>query len=114
VYFSLSAPRPFSTTDFEVVSIERNGVLQPDGIAVKDGEVVTDVRVLVKPLNLTGSIRGQVKLENGELDPSMKFSVSVNRVSENQSKLSFRSSSNSPEVDAPWSFSARSFSGGQL
>ena len=100
VYFSLSAPRPFSTTDFEVVSIERNGVLQPDGIAVKDGEVVTDVRVLVKPVNLTGSIRGQVKLENGELDPSMKFSVSVNRVSENQSKLSFRSSSNSPEVDA--------------
>lgn len=100
VFFSFTAPRPFSNTDFEVVSVERNGVLQPDGIAITDGEVVTGVRVTVKPLNLTGALRGQVKVENGELDPSMRFSVNVMPVTENQPKVSFRSSSNSPEVDA--------------
>jgi hypothetical protein len=100
VFFSLTAPRPLSTTDFEVVSVEHNGILQPDGITVKDGEVVTGVRVIVKPLNLTGALRGQVKLESGELDPSMRFQVNVMPVTENQSKISFRSSSNSPDVDA--------------
>jgi len=53
---------------FEIVRVERNGI-SSDTINVKAGEHVTGLRVIVKCRNLTGAIRGQLKVENGELPP---------------------------------------------
>ena len=53
---------------FEIVRVEHNGV-PSETINVKAGEHVAGLRVTVKYRNLTGAIRGQVKVENGELPP---------------------------------------------
>jgi len=49
----------FQMSPLEIVSVERNGVAQPGGIDLKDGEQVGGIRIVVKPLKLTGAIRGQ-------------------------------------------------------
>jgi hypothetical protein len=49
---------------FKVVRIEREGMVQPRGIELKDGETVAGVTVFVR--YGSGSIRGVVKFENGE------------------------------------------------
>ena len=63
---------------FEIVQIEHNGMPQPSGISVKDGELIDGVRIVVRHLKLTGSIRGQVKIENGELPQAARVMVYVN------------------------------------
>ncbi|PWT92619.1 MAG: hypothetical protein C5B55_06025 [Blastocatellia bacterium] len=56
--------------------IERDGVIQPHGLEIKDGEQVTGVKVFVNSSN--GTIRGVVKFENGEM-PGNHVSVWVTR-----------------------------------
>ena len=62
---------------FEILQIEQNGVVQPS-ISIKDGEQVAGVRIVIRHLKLTGAIRGQVKIENGELPPTARIMVWVN------------------------------------
>ena len=62
---------------FEILQVEHNGTLQPSGISIKDGEQVNGVRIIVRHLKLTGAIRGQVKIENGELPPAARVAVWV-------------------------------------
>ena len=50
---------------FRIMRVERNGVVQTRGIEIKDGESITGVRLVVR--SGRGSIRGTVKVENGEL-----------------------------------------------
>jgi hypothetical protein len=54
--------------DLQVVRVERNGTVQPDGIELKDGEDLASIKLFVK--EFTGAIQGIVKFENGELPPS--------------------------------------------
>ena len=68
---------------FEIVRIERNGVPQPEKINVKEGEQVTGISLTVKSVNLTGTIRGQIKVENGELPPVSQIWLSVWPLDEN-------------------------------
>lgn len=63
---------------FELQHVEHNGVIQPGGISIKDGEQVEGVRIVVRHRKLTGAIRGQVKIENGELTPAARILVWVN------------------------------------
>jgi protocatechuate 3,4-dioxygenase beta subunit len=51
---------------YRIARVERNGVPQPDGIELKDGEDITGLRLVVKEMN--GKIRGVVKVEKGEPD----------------------------------------------
>jgi hypothetical protein len=53
---------------FHIVGVSRNGV-PSDTVNVKAGEHVAGIRVTVKSVKLTGAIRGQLKVENGELPP---------------------------------------------
>lgn len=53
--------------------VERDGMIQTRGVPVKDGEQVTGVRLVGKLM--TASIRGQVKVEDGELPANARFSV---------------------------------------
>jgi Carboxypeptidase regulatory-like domain len=68
---------------FEIVRIERNGMPQPEKINVKEGEQVTGISLTVKYVNLTGTIRGQIKVENGELPPVSQIWLSVWPLDEN-------------------------------
>lgn len=101
VHFSLQSwyNQP-SSKRLAIIRIERDGVVQPLGINLKEGEQITGLRLVVK--YHTGAIRGQVKLENGELPPSSYVWVNVNRVDDNlltRSSVS-TSSSPSPQVDS--------------
>lgn len=68
---------------FEVVRIERNGIPQPNAFNVKEGEDVAGLRVVLKYTKLSGAIRGQVKVENGELPPISQLWVSLWPLEEN-------------------------------
>ena len=61
------------TKGFAISRIERDGVVQPRGIEVKDGDQVTGVKVFVN--SRSGTIRGVVKFVNGELPPSGRISL---------------------------------------
>ena len=58
-----------------VVRVERDGIVQPEGISIKDGEHVQGLRVVIK--QLTGAIRGQIKIEGGELPRHSNMFVSI-------------------------------------
>jgi protocatechuate 3,4-dioxygenase beta subunit len=90
----------FEVSPFETVSVELNGVPQPGGIDVKDGEQVAGLRIVVRPLKLTGAIRGQIKFENGEPPPASRILVSANRLGESSLKSRSMEFSPSPEVDS--------------
>ncbi len=62
--------------------VERDGLLQPTGVSIKDGEQVTGVRLIAKMQ--TGTIRGQVKVEDGELPANARFSIWLAPLDENR------------------------------
>jgi protocatechuate 3,4-dioxygenase beta subunit len=80
VHLSFASFNRVDSKSIEIVRIERNGVPQPNGINVKDGEQIMGIRLVAKYLSLSGSIRGQVKVENGELPPSAQMMVEVSLV----------------------------------
>jgi protocatechuate 3,4-dioxygenase beta subunit len=84
---------------FEIVRVERNGIPQPDTINVTEGERVVGIRVLVKLVKRTGAIRGQLKVENGELPPVSQLWLSLWPLDENLEPKR-TSSVPSPELDA--------------
>jgi len=61
-----------------ILRVERDGVVQPNGIQIQNGEHVTGIRVVAA--YSSGSIRGVVKLENGNLPPSGRLVVSLSKV----------------------------------
>lgn len=65
-----------SYSDFVVIRVERDGVAQPNNtISLKDGEQVEGLRVIVN--QFTGAIRGQVRIEDGELPPGASMMISI-------------------------------------
>ncbi|HEX5874960.1 MAG TPA: carboxypeptidase-like regulatory domain-containing protein [Pyrinomonadaceae bacterium] len=84
---------------FEVVRVERNGIPQPNAFNVKEREDVAGLRVVLKYSKLTGAIRGQVRVENGELPPASQLHLLLWPLEENlEPKRS--SSVPRPELDA--------------
>jgi hypothetical protein len=96
-------------TQFQIVRVERNGVIQPRGIDLKPGEQVTGVRVVVSYGN--ASIRGVIALENGTMPPGGRFYVWVRRISDdpNAPLTSFDAS---PQMDSRGQFIIESLSAG--
>jgi hypothetical protein len=68
--------------DIRVLRLERDGVAQPNGIEVKPGEQVTNVRVVFE--YGTGSILGQVRFENGAPPEGARIFVSVYKAGEDE------------------------------
>jgi hypothetical protein len=83
--------------------IERDGVIQPDGIQLQSGEQVGGLRVIAT--HSTGAISGKVKMENGQLQPDASVFISIVKPGEQRSMMS-------PEVDARWHFMAEGLSSG--
>ena len=80
-----------------IVRIERDGILQPRGLNVKDGEQVNNVRLVVK--YLSGGIRGQVKFEGTDQIPASRMSVWLNLIDDGGGGYR-RMTHNSAQVDS--------------
>lgn len=96
---------------FEILRVEHNGVPQTEAINVKAGEQVTGFRVTVKYRNLTGAIRGQVKVENGELPPVSQMRLWLWPLDDNLEPKR-ESSIPTPELDARGRFFAEGLAAG--
>jgi hypothetical protein len=97
---ALAVENRLGSGEIDVVSIEQNGVLQPNTINLNDGEQVNGLRVVVRYNNFTGAISGQLKFEDGEPPPGTEIMVSVNPLEEKPSRSPFGRSGNSPQVDS--------------
>ena len=88
--------RSNATNQMAIARVERDGITQPEGVTVKDGEQITGVRLVVK--YRTGAIHGQVKLEGDELPPNSRISVWLTRIDDN--RMSSRVEGNpAPQLD---------------
>lgn len=102
VQLSLGGPRNYRDLGIVVSRIERDGVVQPDGIQIQNGEQVTGLRVILT--HSAGTIRGKVKIENGPLQSDARLFVSLVKLGE--------SNRVSPELDARGHFVAANLSSG--
>jgi hypothetical protein len=85
VSFSLSAQDRRPLAGFAILRVEIDGVVQPRGIELKGDEQTTGVKIIVR--YGTGSIRGEVKLENGPLPPGGRISVWIKKVGDTESNF---------------------------
>ena len=76
---------------FNITRIERDGIVMPRGLEVKEGEQITGLRVVVSYGN--ASVRGVVKLENGSLPEGARIFVRATKPGENPVMIP-------PQVDA--------------
>jgi protocatechuate 3,4-dioxygenase beta subunit len=89
-----SAMGPMNTKGFLISRIERDGIVQPRGIEIKEGEQISGLRIVVS--YGTGKVRGVVKLENGALPPGAQLFVRLAKPGEGPSSFGYRP----PQVDA--------------
>lgn len=68
--------------DIRLVRVERDGVAQPNGIEITPGAEITNVRLIFE--YGSGSIRGQVRVENGQLPEGATMYVTVVKPDEAQ------------------------------
>jgi hypothetical protein len=85
---------------FEIARIERDGILYPKGIRIKEGEQVSGVRIILN--YASGAVRGVFKLEGGVLPQNAVMHVSLRRLDENQN--AFNSGIASARADARGQF----------
>src|SRR6185503_18531339 len=79
----------------EVLRVERDGVLLPGGLILKDGERVSGVRLVIK--YLTGAIHGEINVEGDEVIPSQRLSVWITRVDPNRPDDEMHSGNSMPQ-----------------
>jgi hypothetical protein len=72
---------------FRIVRIERDGVVYPKGIEIKDKEQLAGVRVIINYGN--GTIRGLVKPENGTLPQNAVIYVALQRLDDSSNPGSY-------------------------
>jgi len=81
--FSLRSQDRSPLMAFAILRVERDGVVQPRGVEIKVGEQNNGVKIFVS--YGTGSIRGEVKLENGPLPPGGHIVVLIKKVGDTES-----------------------------
>lgn len=91
-----------------LVRVERDGIAQPQGITLKDGEQITGLRLVLK--YLTGAIHGQVKVEGDELLPSSRLNVWIAALDD--TRAHFESGNPSPQLDSRRRFVAEGLAAG--
>jgi Carboxypeptidase regulatory-like domain len=89
---------------FIIDRVERDGVVQTNGLEIKSGDQVTGVRVVVSYGNAT--VRGVVKVENGTLPADARLFVRVSKPGERVPSI------RSPQVDGRGHFIMEGIPGG--
>jgi hypothetical protein len=69
--------------NFTIVRVERDGVLQRQGLEIKAGEQVSGVKLVVS--YGTGTIRGEIQFLNGDLPAGGRLDVWMKKISETES-----------------------------
>jgi hypothetical protein len=87
--------------NLRIVRVERDGVVQPKGVEIREHENITGLRVIAVYAN--SSIRGTIEVQNGTLPPNAQFSVWLNKLSDEPGQT-FYSSHGSIQVDARGQF----------
>ena len=108
VRFSL-ASRTRNDKQIQVVRVERDGVVQPGGLILKDGEQVTGLRLVLK--FLTGAIHGQIKIEGDEL-PGTRMTVWINYLDDTRTGESYSMGNSSPQLDSRKRFTVEGLAAG--
>ncbi|MGH9908089.1 MAG: hypothetical protein ACRD8U_21165, partial [Pyrinomonadaceae bacterium] len=103
MHLTLGGPAIGRGRGIVVSRIERDGVVQPDGIQIQNGEQVTGLRVIFT--HGTGAIRGKITIGNEPLPPDGRLFV-------NLAKLGEQSNMMAPEVDARGHFIADGLTSG--
>jgi hypothetical protein len=67
-----------SSSRFRIVRIERDGLIHPAGVEIRERENVTGIRIIASYAN--ASVRGTIQLQNGTLPPNANFSVWLTRL----------------------------------
>jgi len=62
---------------FAILRTERDGIAQPNGLAVAPGEQITGVHVVIA--YHSGVVRGQIRIEGGALPEGIAWSISIGR-----------------------------------
>jgi protocatechuate 3,4-dioxygenase beta subunit len=106
--FSLASLDNAPLTDFAILRVERDGVVLPRGVEIKAGEQVTGVKIVLR--YGTGSIRGEVKLENGPLPEGARISVWIRKPGETAANP--RSNARQSNVDSRGHFLIEGVSAG--
>lgn len=75
--FSITGSERREPSNFSILRIERDGVVQTRGIEIKAGEDVSGVKVVLS--YGTGSVRGEVKIANGPLPSGININVWLTR-----------------------------------
>lgn len=76
---------PLPVKGFSIARVERDGVVAPRGLQVKEGEQLTGVRLTV--VYGSATVRGVIKVENGTLPEGARFFVRITRSGETTSAL---------------------------
>jgi hypothetical protein len=80
--FSLASPAGRPPVNFNIVRVERDGVVQPRGVELTAGESqVAGVKIVLR--YGTGSVKGEVRSENGPLPGEAHVMVWIKKVGEN-------------------------------
>ena len=108
--FGLGVHGPGKNPQLALVGIERDGIINPRVVSIKDGEQITGLRVIAK--TLTATIRGQVKVEDGELPAGARMSIWLQPVDETRSSFRVSSGNSSPQIDARGKFLIEGLAGG--
>ena len=94
--FMLGSPMGPPAKGFNIARIERDGIVMPRGLEIKEGEQITGVRVIVSHGN--AGVKGVVKIENGSLPEGARIFVRVRKQGENPVMII------PPQVDARGQF----------
>lgn len=81
--FWLTAQDGRQHPNFAILRVERDGVVQQSGVEIKAGDEVSGVRIVVS--YGTGSIRGEVKFENGALPQMARVFVWIKKPEDTES-----------------------------
>jgi hypothetical protein len=90
-----------TVSHFRIVRVERDGVIQPRGVEIKEKENVTGVRIIATYAN--ASVRGTIEVENGTVPANAHFSVWLTKLGEEPGSPNF-SPHVSTQVDARGQF----------
>jgi len=84
--FTLGSQEGRPLVNFAISRVERDGVVQPRGLEIDSGEPqVTGVKIFLR--YGTGSVRGEVKIENGPLPVGGRVMVSLKKLGEAESNF---------------------------
>lgn len=84
--FSLGSQEGRPPVNFAILRVERDGVVQPRGLEIKEEETqVTGVKIVLR--YGTGSVRGEIKFENGTLPPNARVMVWLKKLGDSESNV---------------------------